>query len=153
MKITLDYPPVWLALFMVIAWGIAQVHAPLGDALLWPGRALILSGLIIMVWAAMMFRRQRTTIVPHETPSALVAEGPYRWSRNPIYVADIVILAGWCMSLGTPLALITIPPLWWVLHTRFVLPEEARLSATLGRAYTDYCQQVPRWMGWPVPGG
>lgn len=147
MKVTLDYPPVWLAAFMGVGWAIAQVHAPFGEALLWFGRTLIVVGLAIMVWAAVMFRRQRTTIVPHQVPSALVAEGPYRWSRNPIYLADLLILTGWSLSLGAPLSVLLILPFWWVLKVRFIVPEEVRLRASLGQGYDAYCDQVSRWFG------
>lgn len=146
MRLTLDYPPVWLLGAMGLAWGGSLVHAPLGDALLWPGRMIIGLGLGVMVWAAWAFRQARTTIVPHENPSALVDTGPFRHSRNPIYVADLVILVGWCVSLGAPLGLVLLGPLWWVLHTRFVLPEEQRLTAYLGQSYIDYRGRVRRWI-------
>lgn len=146
MKPTLDYPPVWLIAFMAAAWGIAQFHAPFGDTLLWAGRVLIGAGLAMMIWAAIAFRRARTTIVPHAPPSALVDTGPFRLSRNPIYLADLVVLAGWCVSLGAPLAIVLIAPFAWVLHSRFILPEEARLSEHLGQAYDTYCARVRRWI-------
>lgn len=146
MKLTLDYPPIWLIAFMAVAWGISLVSAPWGDAVLWPGRALIVLGLIIMVLAAIEFRRARTTIVPHEEPSALVETGPYRFSRNPIYAADLVILAGWCLTCGAPLALLLLFPFAWVLERRFIRPEEARLAQHLGRQYLAYRARVRRWI-------
>lgn len=146
MKRTLDYPPVWLIGFMALAWGIAQVHAPWGDALLWPGRLTIGAGIALALWAAMAFRRARTTIVPHARPSALVDTGPFRFSRNPIYVADLLILAGWCMIVGAPAALVLLAPFAWVLRTRFILPEEARLAKHLGPPYTAYLSRVRRWI-------
>lgn len=146
MKPTLDYPPVWLALFMAIAWGWAQVQAPLGDAALWPGRVLIGLGLGLMIWAALAFRQARTTIIPHEDPSALVATGPFRFSRNPIYLADLMILAGWCLTLGAPLALVLVVPLGWILERRFIRPEEARLATHLGQSYIEYRTRVRRWI-------
>ena len=145
MKRTLDYPPVWLIGFMALAWVISRVHAPWGDAMLWPGRALIGAGIAAALWAALAFRRARTTIVPHEDPSALVETGPYRFSRNPIYVADLVILAGWCLTCGAPLALILLVPFAWVLERRFIRPEEARLAQHLGRDYLEYRARVRRW--------
>ena len=146
MKPTLDYPPVWLIVFMALAWGIAQAHAPFGDSLLWTGRVLIGAGIAVMLWAAIAFKRARTTIVPHAPPSALVDTGPFRYSRNPIYLADLVILAGWCLSLGAPLALILLAPFAWVLQTRFIQPEEARLTEHLGAPYTAYRDRVRRWI-------
>lgn len=142
----LDLPPVWLALFLVLAWGIAQVHAPLGDRLAGAGWALVVLALGLVGWAALAFRRTGTTIMPHEAPSALVEGGPYRWSRNPIYLADLMILAGAALILGAPLALVLLLPFRQVLLRRFVLPEEARLEGVLGEDYRAYKARVRRWL-------
>ena len=146
MKPTLDYPPVWLIGFMALAWLIASVHAPLEGTLTWTGRALIAVGIALAAWAALAFWRARTTIVPHETPTALVATGPFRFSRNPIYLADLLILAGWSLTLGAPLGLFLLLPFAWVLKTRFILPEEARAATALGPDYADYRTRVRRWI-------
>jgi len=142
----LDYPPVWLVAAMAIAWGLAQVWAPLGDRLIATGWALVLAGIGLAVWAALAFRRARTTIVPGEEPSALVETGPYRLSRNPIYLGDLMILAGWCLLLGSPLSLVVLIPLHQILLRRFVLPEEQLLAAHLGEPYDAYRARVRRWL-------
>lgn len=146
MKRTLDYPPVWLALFMGLAWGISLFHAPLGGMLVGTGAFLIAGGVALAIWAALAFRRARTTIVPHENPSALVDTGPYRFSRNPIYLADLLILGGWCLCLGAPVALVLLIPFQVVLTLRFIRPEEARLATHLGPAYAAYRARVRRWI-------
>lgn len=142
----LNLPPVWLIGFMALAWGIAQIHAPWGDTAARFGWMMIGAAVALMLWAALAFARARTTIVPHQDPSALVATGPYRISRNPIYVADLVILAGWCLVVGAPLALVLLGPFYVVLNRLFVLPEEARLAAHFGTAYDDYRARVRRWI-------
>lgn len=143
----LNYPPVWLIGFMALGWALAQVHAPMGDALVWPGRIAIGGGIALMIWAALAFRRARTTIVPHQIPAALVDTGPFRLSRNPIYLADVVVLFGWCMTLGSPLAMIALPaPFALVLTRVFIVPEEQRLTEHLGEPYVAYCRQVRRWL-------
>ncbi|MEL6476481.1 MAG: isoprenylcysteine carboxylmethyltransferase family protein [Pseudomonadota bacterium] len=146
----LDLPPVWLVLFMALAWassgGGANPSGAWDTALLWPGRALVLLGILLAIWSAIAFRAARTTIIPKERPSALVETGPYQYSRNPIYVADLMILAGWCLTLGAPLALILLAPFWWVLQTRFILPEEEILTEDLGEPYLDYKSRVRRWL-------
>jgi protein-S-isoprenylcysteine O-methyltransferase Ste14 len=142
----LNTPPVWLIGFMAAAWGLARLWAPLGDVLLWPGRGLVAAGIALIVWSGLAFRRARTTIVPHQPPSALVEAGPYRFSRNPIYLADLVILAGAALILGAPLALILLVPFREVLLRRFILPEEAVLERDLGPAYLDYKARVRRWL-------
>ena len=140
----LNMPPVWLIGFMAAAWGLARLWAPLGDMLLWPGLGLVAVGIALIVWSALAFRRARTTIVPHQPPSALVEAGPYRFSRNPIYLADLVILAGAALIFGAPLALILLVPFREILLRLFILPEEAVLERDLGPAYLDYKARVPR---------
>ena len=145
----IDLPPVWLVLFMALAWGMARVVPVVefaGPAALWAGRALIALGLGVMVWAAVHFRRQRTTIIPHQAPSALVTSGPFALSRNPIYLADLVILAGWTIQLGALSPLILIWPLARILQARFILPEEARLTAAFPEAFPAYQSRTRRWI-------
>lgn len=146
MKLTLNYPPIWLAGFMALAWFIAKGHAPLGDSYVLVGRIIIGASLAIMVWAAFAFWRARTTIVPHEAPKALVETGPFQFSRNPIYLADLVILAGWSFSVGSPITLLLLVPFYFVLLHLFILPEEARLTDHLGEDYVRYKSRVRRWI-------
>ncbi len=142
----IDLPPLWLALFMALAWFMAEIWAPLGEALVWPGRALIGIGIALALWALWTLRQGRTTAIPHRPPEALVTGGPYAWSRNPIYVADLVILAGWCLALGTAAGLATLAGLYAVLDHRFVRPEEARLKAAFPEAFEAYAARVRRWL-------
>lgn len=142
----LNVPPLWLGLFVALAWGIAQVSAPLGSRVAWAGWGLVGLSAGLMVWAVLAFRRARTTIMPHEAPSALVETGPYRYSRNPIYLADLMILAGAALILGAPLALVLLVPFQQVLLRLFILPEEALLERQLGPAYRAYKGRVRRWI-------
>lgn len=146
MKLRLNYPPVWLVGFMALASLIARFHAPWGGEFVVFGYILMGLGVAIMVWAATAFRKARTTIVPHQPPTALVRSGPYRFSRNPIYLADMVVLAGWCLVLGSPSALLLLVPFYFVLLRLFILPEEARLTAHLGNDYLGYQDEVRRWI-------
>jgi protein-S-isoprenylcysteine O-methyltransferase Ste14 len=143
---TLNLPPFWLIAFIAVAWAMAQVWAPWGSALVWPGWTLVAAGLALAIWCAVVFRRSRTTIVPRELPSALVESGPYRYSRNPIYLADLVILAGVALILGAPLALGLLVPFYLVLQHQFILPEEAVLERELGQPYLDFKARVRRWI-------
>jgi protein-S-isoprenylcysteine O-methyltransferase Ste14 len=141
-----NLPPVWLLAFMGLAWGVSRVTAPGPAWLAWAGWGLVAAGLALAVWAALCFRAARTSIVPRERPSALVTSGPYRLSRNPIYLADLVILAGVALILRAPWALGLLAPFQQVLLRLFVLPEEAVLEAELGRRYLDYKARVRRWV-------
>ena len=99
----IDIPPVWLLGFAVVAWLQAR-HMPMGLSLdngfvdLLSG-VLIGGGVIMIVLAAAEFRRHRTTIIPHETPTSLVQSGIFKRSRNPIYVGDVLILSGLILAV------------------------------------------------------
>jgi protein-S-isoprenylcysteine O-methyltransferase Ste14 len=142
----LNLTPVWLAAFIVAAWGIARLSTSLDDILVWPGWVLIATGIALTIWSAVAFRRVKTTIVPHQSPSALVDTGPFRFSRNPIYLADLVILAGVALILSAPLALLLLVPFQQVLLRLFILPEEATLARDLGQPYLQFKAKVRRWL-------
>jgi protein-S-isoprenylcysteine O-methyltransferase Ste14 len=110
-----------------------------GDVLFW-------LGLGILGLAALSFLRARSTIVPHRVPSRLITTGLYRLSRNPIYLADVLILAGLALSWGSALGLILVPALCQVLTHRFIQPEEARLRDTFGPEAEQYFASTRRWL-------
>ncbi len=142
----LDYPPIWLIAFMAMAWAISQVHAPFGWSLLMTGVSIIFLGVALALWAAIAFLFARTTIIPHREASALIDSAPFDRMRHPIYVADLMVLVGWCLALGAPASLLLVPVFWWVLVKRFVVPEEARLEQKFGQSYLDYKSCVRRWI-------
>lgn len=141
----IDLPPTWLIGFMFVAWATSGTGL-VWEAGLWPGRILIATGLGVMIWSMVHFQLARTTVIPRQTPTALVDSGPFHFSRNPIYLADLVILAGWCLNIGAPVAVILVVPFWWVLQTKFIEPEEETLEEILGAPYLDYKARVRRWI-------
>lgn len=141
-----DLPPVWTILSMAVAWFMASVWAPLGDWSVWPGGALIIAGLGLTVWAAAHLVRHKTTVIPGGDPTTLVTDGPFAFSRNPIYLADMIILTGWSIACGTLAGLLMLIFLYDILQKRFILPEEARLRASFGDAFDAYAANVRRWI-------
>lgn len=144
----IDTPPLWLALFAFAAWAQAR-----GLDLVTPGvwtRAsgwvMVALGAALMLAAAVEFRRSRTTIIPHETPRALITSGVYRLSRNPIYLGDAMVLAGLCLVFGAPDALWLVPVFALVIERRFIRAEEACLRAGFGAAAESYMARVRRWL-------
>lgn len=142
----LDWPPVWLGLAMAVVWMMAEVWAPLGAPVRWLGVATAAVALVLAGWAALTFARARTTLIPGQPPSVMVTHGPFRFSRNPIYLADLLILAGWALWLGTLAGLVLVPVLLWTLERRFILPEEAALAERFGDDFRAYADRVPRWL-------
>lgn len=98
------------------------------------------------LWALTAFSRQGTTYEPFETPSALVAAGPYRYTRNPMYLGLCLLLSGVALLAGRP-ALLLAPALFVAIMDATQVPrEEAQMQALFGPRYRDYRRRVRRWL-------
>lgn len=105
-------------------------------------------GLLLDAVALLGFRTARTTMNPMrpENSTALVERGVYRFTRNPMYLGLLLILAGWCTWLGNAVAF-SVLPMFLAYITRFqILPEERMLASRFGRGYIDYQARVRRWI-------
>jgi protein-S-isoprenylcysteine O-methyltransferase Ste14 len=81
------------------------------------------------------------------TPSFLMMRGPYRFTRNPMYIAELGLWLGWALFFGSPGVLI-VCLVFWLVANLIILPREERgLEAALGQAYLQYKNRVPRWLG------
>lgn len=141
----IDFPPVWLAAFAVLGGVIGRlvpVPTPVNDVL---GAVLVCAGLTLMVLAAAQMILARTSLIPRRDPSALVRGGVFRFSRNPIYLADAILLAGLYIAWDALIALPLVAVFAVVIQKRFILEEEARLSRRFGDDYLDYAARVRRW--------
>ncbi|NOD74784.1 MULTISPECIES: isoprenylcysteine carboxylmethyltransferase family protein [unclassified Ruegeria] len=146
----IDVPPVWLAGFVLLAWlqgryvGLGlSLEGGLTDLI---SGVLIGGGVLLAVVAVVEFRRHQTTVIPHETPSAMVQSGIYKRSRNPIYLGDVLILAGLILRFDAVLSLVLVPVFVWVLERRFILPEEDRLRRTFRADFARYERKTRRWV-------
>ncbi|HEX2038047.1 MAG TPA: isoprenylcysteine carboxylmethyltransferase family protein [Chloroflexota bacterium] len=111
------------------------------------GAALFGAGLAMRVAATweMLHRGQGTPIYPIE-PMHLVTSGLFAWSRNPLYVAKLAMLAGLGLMLASRVVL-ALAVAWWVVLHRIVIPAEERsLRLRFGQDYVDYLRTVPRWI-------
>ena len=108
---------------------------------------LLLIGWIAMLWCFWNFTvNGKGTPAPFDPPKELVAVGPYRFVRNPMYVAGIIALLGW-IFWSPSLPLIVAPFIFFIAGHLFVMfYEEPTLKRKFGTAYAEYCQRVPRWL-------
>jgi protein-S-isoprenylcysteine O-methyltransferase Ste14 len=143
-----DIPPFWAlahvaaALILSYLWPIWDFSQFVSN---WASIALILAGLALMFWTIRWFRHKATTIDPRQTPSSLITEGPFRYSRNPIYLGMALILLGWGLWLGT-LSAMLLPFLFVAIITkRFILREEANLRNSFGNEADAYIAKTRRW--------
>jgi protein-S-isoprenylcysteine O-methyltransferase Ste14 len=149
----IDLPPVWLAAHVAVAWVLSLVSPPvfggLGNLV---GFWLVGLGLLVTILAAGQMALARTTVIPRRDPSSLVTSGLFAWSRNPIYLSDAVILLGAVLWFDAILALPLLVGFPWLIQTRFILDEEARLTASFGPEFEAWAAQTRRWIGRRQPG-
>lgn len=144
----IDIPPSWLVLHIAAAWVLSLVSPQLFGAVgKMVGQALVLAGLVLMGAAALQMVLARTTVIPRRNPSALVTGGLFAWSRNPIYLADAIVLTGAILWLDAVLALPLVAVFVWLIQTRFIRDEEARLTLAFGPEFDLWAARVRRWVG------
>lgn len=97
-------------------------------------------------WGLLTFRRMGTTPEPNGVASALLTTGPFRWSRNPLYVGLSTLLACFGLLLDSAWMLFLVPVLVLLLDRLVIVREEARLRTQFGEAYEAYCRRVRRWL-------
>jgi protein-S-isoprenylcysteine O-methyltransferase Ste14 len=144
----IDLPPVWLAAHVAVAWVLSlvspAVFGGLGNVL---GAGLVGIGILITLLAAGQMVLARTTVIPRRNPSSLVTTGLFGWSRNPIYLSDVLILLGAILWLDAILALPLVAGFPWLIQRRFILDEEARLTAAFGPEFDLWAARTRRWFG------
>jgi protein-S-isoprenylcysteine O-methyltransferase Ste14 len=146
---SLAMPPVYLlvAILVMIAldrWApLGTFDGPFARAI---GVFLGIAGLALLVWCSRLFVTAQTTIKPYETSSALVTGGPYRYSRNPIYLGMVLFLVGLNLGLGSWSPLLAIPAFAFIIERRFIRAEEAALLRRFGDEYETYRRRVRRWI-------
>lgn len=136
--------PYWLTRWEAHNWYAATIPARI------VGVALIAAGLAALVNSFYLFVAEgRGTPAPVMPPTELVVHGLYRYVRNPMYVALVMIVTGQALLLGRFILLAYAAVLWVVFHLFVVLYEEPKLRRTFGPSYEAYRAAVPRW--WPRP--
>ncbi|WP_330083871.1 isoprenylcysteine carboxylmethyltransferase family protein [Methylocystis iwaonis] len=146
------WPPILIAL--TILAGLAFDRASggaLAGLVAFPG-APLLGGVIIAlalandIWCAQAFARHKTTILPHRAAAHLVTDGPFRWSRNPIYISHVAVVLGVGLLIGSPFTVLLTPLLAFGLQKLAVEPEERHLAAKFGNDYRAYMARTRRWL-------
>ena len=132
---------------------LAVIGAGRGDAFVDPWALIPLGfGTVLLLWCVREFYAAgRGTLAPWAPPRHLVVTGPYRWSRNAMYVAVLLVISAWAQGFRAwPLGVYAVA-MMIAFHLRVVLYEEPWLARTHGAAWTDYQARVPRWFGVRAP--
>lgn len=111
------------------------------------GALLLLAGLLLFAWCVwLFFRVGRGTLAPWDPTQALVAAGPYAYTRNPMISGVAAMLAGQALWLRSPALALWALAFVLINHAYFVLSEEPGLEQRFGQSYRDYKARVPRWL-------
>ena len=145
----ISFPPFYALLTLLLMVGVNSA-LPLRVLYVFPvsliGLAPIAFGMAITVLTVRCFRKAKTTIIPFRESSALIIKGPYKFTRNPIYVADTLILIGASILFGTLSPLLCWPLFVLIIDLGFIRVEESMLIEKFGDDYAAYKQSVRRWL-------
>lgn len=140
----------FLALPGMVAGVIPLVLAsvdPVKQPLVVPGVTLVVLGLVLLLWCVRDFYvAGKGTLAPWDPPARLVVVGLYRYTRNPMYVSVVTLLAGWAVFFASPLLATYTLIVAAVFHIRVRRFEEPWLAARYGAEWVAYCAATSRWL-------
>jgi len=143
-------PPIWGLLFLIIAY-VAQRSSSLFSVLIFGSVPLAVvfgvGGLAFASWGRATFAKEDTEIMPTSPANKkLVQSGPFRFTRNPMYLGLVLLTLGIAFYAGT-LPFYAVPVLLFVLCNFVFIPyEEAKMQRQFNERYTDYRRRVRRWV-------
>ena len=148
------FPPPLVAIAIIVGGKILSTFFPLiaGFELPTPGRywfgGLIIaaSALILGIWPVVQFRRSGQSEIPWTPTPELIIQGPYRFTRNPMYLMMILLCIGFGVLLAAPWIFVLTPVCAILLYLIAIKPEEAYLERKFGESYVQYKRDVRRWL-------
>ncbi|HIE4015867.1 TPA: methyltransferase family protein [Pseudomonas aeruginosa] len=110
------------------------------------GVPLFVAGAAMMLAAAGLFRRLGTNVQPSRPTTLIATAGPYRWTRNPMYLGMALIYAGLAIGFDGPVAFALLPFVLIAIQTQVIAREERYLETKFGDDYRHYKAEVRRWL-------
>lgn len=143
-------PPPIIVLIMIAAGFAAGLIQPLrfidGYARYVAGGALLILSAVIVSLAFFKMRRAGTNVDVRKPATAVVTDGVYSYTRNPMYVSMVVFLAAASVLLNNLWIAILIPVFIFIMGRGVIAREELYLEEKFGAQYTDYKERVRRWL-------
>jgi len=143
------WPPVAIGVPWLVGWVVTQSSgAPvgLGGWRVPLGWALVVFFLAWNGWSLWLFGRHETGLLPGQPTEAMIEEGPFRLSRNPLYVGLLALYLGVALLAPTFWALLLFPVSVLLVLWGAIRPEERFLHERFGASYDDYARRVRRWL-------
>lgn len=146
-------PLVYVAVFligllleqMVIRLRVVSGGAPeVGLAVV--GIVVTAFGVGVVAWGMLTFRKARTSIITIRPATTLVRHGPYRYTRNPMYIGLTIAYVGVALAMNSGWTLVVLPLAMYAMYRLVIRREERYLSAEFGSEYAEYRQRVRRWI-------
>ncbi len=143
------HPPLFYLAALVLSYVLNKFQPrPIFDSLI-PrllGLFFVIAGLSIIAAGRRMMRAHGTNINPTKPTTAIIQSGPYRYSRNPLYLSLTLAYCGLAMLINTWWAVFLLLPVLLSMHFLVVLREERYLKNKFGDAYQAYCSKVRRYL-------
>jgi protein-S-isoprenylcysteine O-methyltransferase Ste14 len=130
---------------LVFNWAV-PFSTPWHGILMAAGGALVVTGFGLAGYTILRMRRAGTSPDPHRTTTALITSGPYRFTRNPIYLGLFLIYLGFTFVAGTLWGVVMSPSLIWTMTHSVIHAEETYLAQKFPEDYPNYMKQVRRWL-------
>ncbi|HWY61360.1 MAG TPA: isoprenylcysteine carboxylmethyltransferase family protein [Rhizomicrobium sp.] len=141
-------PPIWMLLFLAVAAAVSFYY-PVGTVPPRPvlGAVLVVAGASLGFWAFRLFRTEGTELNPaSEANKTLVVRGPFRFTRNPMYLGLVLLSLGIAFWAGA-VPMFVVPVLVFAVANWVHIPfEEAKMRHQFGAAFDDYTRSVRRWI-------
>lgn len=117
-----------------------------GHAWGWIGLILLITAFTLTGWSRKLFQKAGTNVPPNKPATAIVTNGAYKFTRNPMYLSFVAGFCGLAALADAPAMLLVAFPLWYILDRHVITPEEEYLTEKFGDEYLDYKKQVRRWI-------
>lgn len=151
-SLELRVPPLALVAAFAVAMAVIAYALPRAGVVV-PAKlslavGFVVAGVLVALAGVHAFRQNRTTVNPFtpEQSSSLVVSGAYRFSRNPMYLGFLLVLAGWGVYLTNWASALLLPVFVAYMNKFQIQPEERALSTRFGSQFTVYAKTVRRWL-------
>ena len=146
-------PPILILLCLIAGWCLDQgQHWPILSVIRWHGLRAVLSGALILfgvglvLYCARLFKQAQTPIEPWRPTANMITSGPYRFSRNPIYLGIVIAGAGIALAFDSWWMLFSVLAFALIANKHVIEREEAYLERKFGEAYSSYRSETRRWL-------
>lgn len=148
------FPPPLIPLATILAgvglqrlWPLPAGFLPGAPLRQWIGWGIIAAAVLVLgLWPVVLFRRSGQSELPWRPTPSIIEAGPFRMTRNPMYLQMVLICIGFGVVFANPWILLLTPACAWALYHWAIRHEEAYLERKFGQAYLDYKHRVRRWI-------